>query len=47
MATKENSMEVCQKIKNETALWLWPSDFTSGDTAEETQTTNLKEYTYP
>ena len=38
----ENSMEVPQKIKYGTALW--PSDSTSGNSSEETQNTNAKEY---
>ena len=41
----ENSMELPQKIKNETVLWL--SDSTSGNIAEETWNTNLKEYMHP
>ena len=41
-ATMESSMEICQKIKNGTALW--PSDSTAGNFPEETCNTNLKEY---
>ena len=42
VATVENSMELPQKIKNRTALWL--SNPTSGNISEETQNTDLKEY---
>ena len=44
-ATVENSMEVPQKIKNGTALWL--NNSTSGNLSKETQITNLKEYKPP
>ena len=44
-ATVENSKEVLQKIKNETALL--PSYFTSGYISKETQDTNSKEYAQP
>ena len=41
----ENRMEVPQKIKNETALWL--SDFTSENISGEIQNTNSKAYMHP
>ena len=44
-ATMESSMELPQKIKNETALW--PGYFTSGNICKEIQNTNLKEYMHP
>ena len=44
-ATVESSMEIPQKIKNESAFW--PSDSTSGNIYKETQNTNLKEHQYP
>ena len=44
-ATVENSMEFPQKIKNKTDLW--PGNSTSGTLYEETQNTDLKEYTCP
>ena len=44
-ATVESSMELPQKIKNGTALWL--SDSTSWILSEETQNTNSKEYMHP
>ena len=43
-ATVESSMEIPQKIKNESAFW--PSDPTSGKIPEEAQNTNLKELKY-
>ena len=44
-ATVESSMEIPQKIKNESAFL--PSNPTSGNISEGTQNTNSKEYTYP
>ena len=44
-ATVENSMEILQQIKNETALW--PSESTPGTIFAEAQNTNLKEYMHP
>ena len=41
-AAVECCMEIPQKIKNGTALG--PSDSTSGNSSEETQNTNAKEY---
>ena len=40
-ATVESSMEITQKIRNESAFR--PSNFTSGNLSEETQNTHLKE----
>ena len=45
VATVENSMDIPQKIRNESALW--PSKVTSGYISTETQNTNSKEYTHP
>ena len=44
VATVESSMELAQKIKNQTAIW--PSNSTSGNIFKETQNTNSKEYMY-
>ena len=44
-AIVESRMEISEKIKNETALWL--SSSTSGNISEETQNTNSKEYIHP
>ena len=44
-ATVKNNMEFPQKIKNWPALG--PSDSTSRDFLEETQSTSLKDYTHP
>ena len=44
-ATVESSMEIPQKIKNESAFW--PSDPTAGNISDGTQNTNLKEYKPP
>ena len=41
-ATVESSMELPQKVKNESAFW--PSDPTSGNISEEKQNTNSKEH---
>ena len=41
-ATMESTMQVPQKIKNESSLWH--SDPTSGNISEETQNTNSKEH---
>ena len=41
----ESSMEINQKIKNGTALWL--CDSTSGNLSKETRNTNSKEYKHP
>ena len=41
----KSSMEFTPQIKNGTALW--PSGSTSGNTLEETQNTNSKEYMHP
>ena len=43
--TMESSMEILQKIKNESAFQ--PSYPTSGNISEGTQNTNSKEYKYP
>ena len=40
--TVESSMELPQKVKNESAFW--PSDPTSGNISEEKQNTNSKEH---
>ena len=45
VATVESSMEIPQKLKNESAFWL--SDPTSGNISEGTQNTNLKEHKHP
>ena len=44
-ATVESSVEIPQKIKNESAFL--PSDATSGNISEEMQNTNRKEYVHP
>ena len=44
-ATVESSMEIPQKIKNESAFW--PSNPTSENISEGTQITNLKEHKQP
>ena len=44
-ATMENSMELSQKVKNETALW--PIISTSENIHKQTWNTNLKEYVHP
>ena len=44
-ATVENSMEVPQKIKNESTFW--PSNPTFGNISKGTQNTNLKEHKHP
>ena len=44
-ASVENRMEFPQKVKNGNVLCL--SNSTSGNTSEETQNTNLKEYKHP
>ena len=44
-ATVRSNMGLPQKIKTGTALQL--SDSTSGNLAEETRNTNLKEYMHP
>ena len=41
----ENTMEIAQKIKNESAFW--PSNPTSENISEGTQITNLKEHKHP
>ena len=41
-ATVESSMEIPQKIKNGTALWL--SNSTTGNLSKETQNANSKEH---
>ena len=41
-ATKENSLELTQKIKSE--IFLLPRYSTSGNSFEETQNINFKEY---
>ena len=43
--TVESSMEILQKIKKGTALWL--SGSTSGNLSEETQNTNSKVHEHP
>ena len=44
-STVESSMEIPQKIKNGTFLWL--SNSTSGNLSEETWNTNSKEHKHP
>ena len=44
-ATMENSMELTQKIKNETTVWCHNS--TSGYLSGEIRYTNLKRYMHP
>ena len=41
-ATVDGSMEIPQKVKNESAFWL--SDPTSGNISKVTQNSNLKEH---
>ena len=44
-ATVESSMEIPQKIENESAFWS--SESNSENLSEETQNTNLKDYKHP
>ena len=44
-ATVENSVELPQKIKNETALW--PNNYSSGYLLQEIRNTNLKDFMHP
>ena len=44
-ATVENSMEIPQKIKNESAFW--PSNHTPGNVSKGTQNTKSKEHKHP